>query len=396
MLYFKDDESCQDMQNINLNNYIFDVDLSYIETIPQANTNRCWLISAISEPISRFRKETGLADFKLSLNYITFWDCMEKCELFFDNIIRTSKFEIASQEVQSILQAGIDDGGDWLNAAEIITKYGVVPECSMPETTASSDPEALYAVICRYVKHTASKLRTCKSAEQSFTLKQTALSEIRSYLATNCGEPPIDITVDSCLARALNTGDAKITALQLASRIFSDFFLNQISFVSVDSSFVMPNAKCIFPYNGYRIITPCAEYINIEFESLKEIILKQLLDGKAVPIACDARYSQNMSQRVFDIDSEGHPLAFTPHRNVGFDYRLLRINHSMLVVGVKRISQNKYLWKLANSWAENPNDYYYATDRWFNTFVFEAVIFRQYYSETNLPVQKILPNTIIL
>lgn len=381
---------------INLHDYVFDIDLSYIHTIPQENTNRCWLISAISEPLSRFCKETGLSEFKLSLNYITFWDCIEKCNLFFNNIILTKKHEILSNEVQSLLQAGIDDGGDWFNAAEIILKYGVVPEYSMPETPSSSNPEVVYTTIIRYAKHVASELRTCKTEAQTDLIKNKAISKIYSYLVDSCGNPPSEIIPDFDLSNALNVHSNSVTPQQLANIIFGDTFYKQLSFVSINSSQLEYNTKYLFPYNGYQIIASCAEFINIEFQEFKSLIIEQIMSGHAIPIACDTRFSSNPQHRIFDVEIINKPLNFKISKICGFDYKLLRINHCMLIIGIKKLPDNTYLWKLANSWATKPEDYYIATDKWFDTFVFEAILPNPYNQEQIFPQKFLLPNSIIL
>lgn len=40
--------------------------------------------------------------------------------------------------VQFILQTSIQDGGQWTMFANLVKKYGVIPQDAMPETIASS------------------------------------------------------------------------------------------------------------------------------------------------------------------------------------------------------------------------------------------------------------------
>lgn len=385
--------------NITTNPASFDtmeIDLSYIRTIPQKDTNRCWMICAISEPLSRFRMETGLTDFELSLNYIAFWDCVEKCSLFFENIILTRNLPVGSDAVQRILRFGIDDGGDWVNAAEVITKYGVVPEEAMPETNASADPGEVFLFIERYARHIALQIRAAEDNYSIGSIKESALQMIYGYLAENFGKPPAVVELQPRLREKMAVAETHISPRKLADLILGDSLLHQYSFVSVDSAFTPMNTKFVFPYNGYHVLTPHAEYINIGFRELKAKILYQLQDGKAVPIACDTRYCQKPENRIFDLQRHSHELAFPIDRKRGFDVQLLRINHCMLIVGVKEQCDGSLLWKIANSWAANPDEFYYATDSWFDTFVFEAVIAQQFCGYMNYPECEMLPDSVIL
>lgn len=374
----------------------FDIDLSYIRSIPQRDTNRCWLICAVAEPLSRFRMTYRLEDFDLSMNYLAFWDCMEKCRMFFRSIAATRDLPVRSEAVQRIFRFGIDDGGDWINAAEVITKYGVVPENAMPETKESADPQAVFWDIVRYVRHIAARLRGAADARELAEIRDNALDTIYAHLVEKFGPPPDAVELSPGLKEKLGISETKISPRTLAQMIFGDSLLDQYSFVSVDSGQIPLNTRLIFPYNGYQILAPHTEYINIGFDELKDKILRQLQDGKAVPIACDARYCRDPEERILDLTQDTCALAFDIDRKTGFDFQLLRINHCMLVVGVKKQPDGSRLWKFINSWADEPDTFYYATDRWFDAFVSEAVIAQKYCAPTDYPECEMLPESVIL
>ncbi|MBE6758750.1 MAG: hypothetical protein E7554_01480 [Ruminococcaceae bacterium] len=361
-------------------NTTFDVDLSYIKNIPQGETNRCWLISAIADGVSRFKAKTLLGEFCLSLNYITFWDYMEKCNLFINNIIETKNMPLSSAEVQSILSSGIDDGGDWLNAAEVITKYGVVPDRSMPETTDSLNGERIGLTLSRYMKKISVTIRECDlDVVQEYSRR--CLLNVYSYLCESCGTPPTSIILRQNEMEALQMDRPEIDPKRLATLIFENDFHDRQSIVSVRSFSTPTNTRVRLPYNGYGVLSSCLEYVNVDFLEFKKIIVSQIREGFSVPIACDTRYT-DCSSRVLAVTEkqvrEEKTILFCPKRDQGFDCRLLRINHCMLITGVKIGSNGEYTWKIINSWGEDDQIYYIATDGWFDNFVFEATVLSKF------------------
>lgn len=378
----------------------FDIDLQYIETIPQGKTNRCWLISAISDMLSKFRIEYSLPNFSISLNYLAFWDCMEKCNLFINNIILTKNEAIDTDTVQSILSSGIDDGGDWIAAAEIIQKYGVVTERTMPETGTSLDPEMMFTTIERYLKAKVVKIRSYSSFDEIQKYRMCVLSDVYNYLCNCCGIPTEKIQLTEEESNILTDRNTEVTPLWLAHKIFGTSFDNRTSILSVASVTTPPNTILRFPYNGFGIKTPCLEYVNLSYDDFKNAVLTQIRNGYSVPIACDTRHSGKVSDRIFcrASNAEGGEsgLSFIPDRASGFDYRLLRINHCMLITGIKEIAEGQYLWKIVNSWASECHHSYIATDEWFDNYVFEATIINTFCPYSISESKDLLPNSLVL
>ena len=63
-----------------------------------------------------------------------FWDKLEKSNYFLENILKTLNHETDSRIIMHLLQAPVQDGGQWDMFVNLIEKYGIVPQSVMPET----------------------------------------------------------------------------------------------------------------------------------------------------------------------------------------------------------------------------------------------------------------------
>lgn len=56
----------------------------------QKNTGRCWIFAALNVIRVPFMKEHKLEEFEFSQGYLFFWDKIERCNFFLNNIVETS------------------------------------------------------------------------------------------------------------------------------------------------------------------------------------------------------------------------------------------------------------------------------------------------------------------
>lgn len=136
------------LQQLN-NNRVFNTKIS---TVPSPITNqrssgRCWLFAGTNELRINVMKQLNLKEFELSQSYLFFYDKLEKCNYFLDQIIKTRDEPVESRLVQYLLTAPTQDGGQYSMFWNIIAKYGIIPkdlyDDSSFSTTASRKWNAL-------------------------------------------------------------------------------------------------------------------------------------------------------------------------------------------------------------------------------------------------------------
>ena len=62
------------------------------------------------------------------------------------------------------------------------------------------------------------------------------------------------------------------------------------------------------------------------------------------------------------------------------------MNHAMVLTGVNLIDGQSDKWKIENSWGKENghNGYYVASDSWFDSYVYQAVVHKKYLSDKAL------------
>ena len=71
-------------------------------------------------------KRYNLKDFQLSQSYLFFWDKLEKANYFLEQIIDTADEDLEGRLIQTLLEAPVQDGGQWDMVANLVEKYGLV------------------------------------------------------------------------------------------------------------------------------------------------------------------------------------------------------------------------------------------------------------------------------
>lgn len=68
------------------------VDRGRSQTINQSKSSgRCWIFAALNVIRIPFIKHFNLEDFEFSQGYLFYWDKIERCNFFLNNIVETAK-----------------------------------------------------------------------------------------------------------------------------------------------------------------------------------------------------------------------------------------------------------------------------------------------------------------
>lgn len=145
----------------------------------QKNSGRCWIFAALNVIRLPFIKYYNVEDFEFSQGYLFFWDKIERCNYFLNNIVEvTRRNEAVDDRLMSFLlhvsaptvpeiiyslstfQDPTSDGGQWDMIVNLINKHGLIPKKCFPETFSCESSTRMNQILkskvslyfrCRYV-----------------------------------------------------------------------------------------------------------------------------------------------------------------------------------------------------------------------------------------------------
>ena len=113
----------------------------------QLKSGRCWLFTGLNVLRAKMISKHNLPEFEFSQNYCSFYDQLEKSNLFLQAIIDTKKLPLDDRQVEWLLKNPIGDGGQFTGVSNLIMKYGVVPKSVMPETFQSDNTSGMANIL---------------------------------------------------------------------------------------------------------------------------------------------------------------------------------------------------------------------------------------------------------
>ena len=157
----------------------------------QKSSGRCWLFTGLNVLRAKVIDKYNLPGLEFSQNYNSFYDLLEKSNLFLQAIIDTKDLPLEDRKVDWLLKNAIGDGGQFTGVSNLIMKYGVVPKEVMPETYQSDNTGQMGMILKWKLREYALNLRGMKTAEAK-KAKEGMLTEIYRILVECLGVPPTE------------------------------------------------------------------------------------------------------------------------------------------------------------------------------------------------------------
>ncbi|MDX9777560.1 MAG: C1 family peptidase, partial [bacterium] len=132
--------------------HIFSLELPSAKITAQEKSGRCWLFAGLNTLRYKIMQKHEIENFELSQSYLMFFDKLEKANYFLENILETRDEEIDSRIVMWLLDAPLQDGGQWDMFTALVEKYGIVPKDRMPESFSSKDSSRMNAVLTHVLR----------------------------------------------------------------------------------------------------------------------------------------------------------------------------------------------------------------------------------------------------
>ena len=349
----------------------------------QRSSGRCWLFTGLNVLRAKMITKHELKEFEFSQNYLSFYDLLEKSNLFLQGIIDTRNLPLDDRKVEWLLKSPIGDGGQFTGVSNLITKYGAVPKSAMPETYQSNNTRDMRMILSLKLREYALTLRSAKKAELQ-SLKTTMLTEIYGILVKCLGVPPTEFEWSR-----YNSKDELVSTKVYTPKSFYEEFVGE----DLESNYVMIMNDPTREYGKVHEIDYDRHvydgenwlYINLPIERVKEIAIASIKDNTAMYFSCDVGKFFDRKKGVLDIANLDYESLFDTTLPMDKRQRVSTFasgsSHAMTLIAVDIDNNGKTTkWMVENSWG--PTSGYKGnvimTDEWFNEYMFRLVAERKY------------------
>lgn len=389
----------------------------------QKSSGRCWMFAGFNTIKPVILNKLDLDDFEFSHIYLQFWDKMEKANSFLEYMIKYRERDLMNRNVVFLLKQPAPDGGYWENFADLAEKYGVIPKEAMAESASSENTRMMNRALARILRKHAAELREIYketgSVKKMRKAKPKMLAEVYRVLVMNLGEPPTQFTWRHELKDKDSEDDKadepEDSAEEKKDKKGDDYEVEQKwselrtftpksfydEFIGIDlSRYVNIANDPIRPRGGHYEIDMTknlydghnARYASVDVATLREVVLKMLLDDRAVWFAADVSPDQDSKKGIMARDLYDYESVYAVEMDLNKTERLLlrdsTINHGMAFIGVDLRGGRPVKWLVENSWGSERGSKGLWTmyDGWFEDNVYSVIAHKDYVPEEVLQI----------
>lgn len=374
------------------NQFMFSVDNKTMGATNQNASGRCWLFAATNVLREIVAKKLNLESFELSQSYLAFWDKFERINYYINAVVETAAEPYNSRIVDYIVGTGVHDGGQWDMFVNIVKKYGVVPKCAYPETFQSSNTGNVNKHINNYLKAKTPELRRLAQAgenEKLNALRDEMLDKTYSFLCACYDVPPTEFDFEYKDKDNKVTVERGLTPKSFTEKYIGSFLDDYVSIINAPTSDKPFNKTYTVKFLGNIVGGDKVRYLNLEMEEFKSLVVKQLQDGEIVWFGSDCGKYGDGAKAAWDPDQYDEEvltgLDSAMSKEDMLNYHVSQMNHAMVLTGVNLDPDTgkPNRWKIENSWGNGGANagYHMASDKWFDAYVFQAVINKKYLGE---------------
>ncbi|KAF1813632.1 bleomycin hydrolase [Eremomyces bilateralis CBS 781.70] len=377
----------------------------------QRSSGRCWLFAATNVFRVAIMQRYKLKEFELSQAYLFFWDKLEKANYFLENVLETVEEPLDGRLVQELLSSPVGDGGQWDMVANLVQKYGLIPQSLYPDSFNAMNSSAMNGLITSKLREDGIRLRAMSQSKDPSVrssisaTKDTMLREIHLILTVMLGPPP---SPTATFTWEYHDKDGAFQSLKATPKDFS----KQLSDSKAVRACAGTDVHKLFslvndPRNEYgRLLTvnrlgnvhggrPIT-YVNVDMATMKAAVVKMIQRGIPVFFGSDVGKYSDSRKGIMDTALYDYELGFNVQLGLTKAERLMTresaMTHAMVLTGVHVVEGKAVRWRVENSWSETAGEkgYFVMSDAWMNEFVYQAVVDPAFVSEE---VKKVLGQT---
>jgi len=349
----------------------------------QKSSGRCWLFSGLNVLRAKMIQQHNLSDFEFSQVYCSFYDLLEKSNLFLQAVIDTRQLPIEDRKVDWLLSNPIGDGGQFTGVSNLITKYGVVPKSAMPETYQSENTSNMRTILSLKLRQYALELREARQSELQ-SRKEAMLTQIYRILVECLGEPPVEFQ----WSRYDSDGKFVSTATYTPKSFYDEFVGADLenNYVMLMNDPTREYGKVYeIEYDRHVYDGDNWVYVNLPIERIKEIAIASIKDQTAMYFSCDVNKFLDRTKGTIDLANFDYGSLFDTDFPMDKKQRIQThaslSSHAMTLIAVDVDDEGKPVkWMVENSWgaASGWKGNLIMTDEWFGEYMFRLVAEKKY------------------
>ncbi|MCF0114116.1 MAG: C1 family peptidase [Erysipelotrichaceae bacterium] len=370
--------------------HMFSIDIKTLPATNQGASGRCWIYSGLNVLREEVAKKCNLEDFEISQNYVAFYDKLEKINFFMETVIELKEEDFDDRTLSFILQGGINDGGQWDMLTAIIEKYGVVPASVMPDAYMSSHTRSFTSYTNRRLRIFARDVKANKdNPDKIAQLKEQALEEFYRLCCSCFGVPVEKFDFEYVDKEGNYHCDEGLDPHSFYDK-YVGLDLNEYVSIIHSPTVDKPYYQRYTVKHLGNVTDKPIKHLNVPMEDFKEAVLKQLKDNKVVWFGADVGKYADRKRGLWDtndLDLESLlQMDFTMDKENALYTHESSMNHAMVITGVNLVNDKPNRWKIENSWGKDSGNkgYYVCSDDWFDLFVYQAVVHKNYLNEKAL------------
>ena len=349
----------------------------------QKSSGRCWLFTGLNVLRAKMIDKYDLPGFEFSQNYNSFYDLLEKSNLFLQAIIDTKDLPLDDRKVEWLLKNPIGDGGQFTGVSNLLMKYGVVPKEVMPETYQSENTNQMGMILRWKLCEYALELRGTKPANQ-MKAKEAMLAQIYCILVKCLGVPPTEFEWTRYDKQGKAVSTKKYTPKSFYQEYIGEDLENNYIMVMNDPSReygkVYEIAYDRHVYDGENWL-----YLNLPIERVKELAIASIKDNTAMYFSCDVGKFLDRKKGTLDIANMDYASLFNTSFPMNKKQRIQTFtsgsSHAMTLIAVDLDEAgNPHKWMVENSWGASSGyqGNLIMTDEWFENYMFRVVVEKKY------------------
>ena len=349
----------------------------------QKSSGRCWLFTGLNVLRAKMITKYDLPDFEFSQNYNSFYDLLEKSNLFLQAIIDTRDLPMDDRKVDWLIKNPIGDGGQFTGVSNLIMKYGVVPKSVMPETYQSNNTGQMAMILKWKLREYALELRGLK-ANKAAERKEAMLTEVYRILVECLGVPPTEFEWTRYDKQGKAVSTKKYTPKSFYEEYIGEDLENNYVMIMNDPTREYGKVYEIeydrHVYDGENWL-----YINLPIARVKELAIASIKDNTAMYFSCDVGKFMVRKKGTLDIANMDYASLFRTQFPMDKKQRIQTYSsgssHAMTLIAVDLDEAGKpRKWMVENSWgaASGYKGNLIMTDEWFDNYMFRVVVEKKY------------------
>ena len=352
----------------------------------QKSSGRCWLFTGLNVLRAKMIEKYDLPAMEFSQNYNSFYDLLEKSNLFLQAIIDTRELPLDDRKVDWLLKNPIGDGGQFTGVSNLIMKYGVVPKEAMPETYQSNNTSQLGMILKLKLREYALELRGLKEAK-AMKRKEEMLSEVYRILVECLGVPPTEFE----WARYDKQGNLVSKKMYTPKSFYEEYIGEDLehNYIMVMNDPSREYGKVYeIEYDRHVYDGENWLYINLPIERVKELAIASIKDNTAMYFSCDVGKFIDRKKGTLDVANFDYASLFGTEFGMDKRERIQTYasgsSHAMTLIAVDLDEAGEpRKWMVENSWgaASGWQGNLIMTDEWFEEYMFRVVVEKKYVPE---------------